>query len=993
MTDALRNTKRQVRLAICVLTILLGALSARLHSQRGSVEQVNGRDAVAGEVIVKFRSTPNRGMYEQLQRDADAEWLRPIGHAGAARLHSRSLDAATLAARLAARGDVVYVEPNYIVHAFVEPDDPLYPQLWGLAKIQAARAWDVSTGTTSHVVAIIDTGVDYTHPDLAANIWSAPSSFHVTIGGTTITCPAGSHGFNAITSTCDPMDDHKHGTHVAGTIGGVGNNGNGVAGVNWTTRLMAAKFLDASGSGSLGDAVDAIDFVIQTKQHFGAAADVRVLSNSWGGGPFSQALLDEINAANDAEMLFVAAAGNNGANTDISPTYPGSYNAPNVVAVLATDANDAKASFSNYGPTRVDLGAPGVGILSTVLGGGYDTFSGTSMATPHVSGAAALVLSQCSYDTAALKDALLDTVDPVPALASLTVTGGRLNVDSAVRTCVEAPSAPTGLTATGADGQVTLAWSTAFAALTYNVKRSTVQGGPYATVSSGVKGPHFVDTTIVNGTTYYYVVSSSNVVGESANSNEASATPKARPDLLISTLTVPSTAAPGATITFTVVTKNQGLGAANPTTTRFYLSRTPGIDANSWSLDPAQAIGSLAAGATSSASPTVTLPAVAIGTYFVIAKADADNVETETQEFNNTTARSIALGPDLIVTTSGPSSAAPGGTMTIADTVKNQGGAAADATTLRYYLSSDALFDSGDTPLSPTRAVPALPAGAANAGSTTLTIPPTTAAGTYFLFAKADADNVVTETQEGNNTAAKIIQIGGDLVVSAFTVPSNGGNGTTITVTDTTKNNGAAAVAASTTRFFFSPNLTFDSSDTPLDGSRPVPALAAGLTSTGQTTLTLPTGLAVGSYFVIAVADGDNAVPESVETNNATARAIAIGPDLTLTAVTVPFMVTAGSTISVNATVTNQGGDPAGASTLRFYLSNDLFFDAGDAPLADRAVLPLAGGASSVGSTSITIPAGKTPGTYYIIAVVDADGAVTESVETNNTRVSVISVK
>src|SRR5262249_38655108 len=196
-----------------------------------------------------------------------------------------------------------------------------------------------------------------------------------------------------------------------------------------------------------------------------------------------------------------------------------------------------------------------VAVLSTVIGGGYDTFSGTSMATPHVSGAAALVLSRCAYDTAALKDALLATVDPVPALASLTVTGGRLDVDSAIRSCVDAPASPTGLTATGGDGQVSLAWSGAFAALTYNVKRSTVSGGPYSTVSSGVKGTHFVDTTIVNGTTYYYVVSASNVVGESGNSNEADATPKARPDLLVPTLTVPSVSASGAAITVTVVTK------------------------------------------------------------------------------------------------------------------------------------------------------------------------------------------------------------------------------------------------------------------------------------------------------------------------------------------------------------------------------------------------------------------------------------------------------
>jgi subtilisin family serine protease len=303
------------------------------------------------------------------------------------------------------------------------------------------------------VVAVIDTGIDYTHPDLAANIWSAPAPFAVTIGGVSITCPAGSHGFNAIALTCDPMDDHNHGTHVSGTIGAAAGNGAGVVGVNWVTQLMGVKFLNASGSGTIADAINALDFVMQARQAFAATggADVRVLSNSWGGRSFSQALRDEIAATADADMLFVAAAGNDGFSNDILPTYPAGYDVDSIVAVAATSNTDGRAYFSNYGAASVDLGAPGVDILSTTIGNTYSFSSGTSMATPHVSGAAALVLSRCDLATAELRSTLLSTVQPVAALASMTATGGRLDVNSAIRSCMAPPAAPSGLTATGRD--------------------------------------------------------------------------------------------------------------------------------------------------------------------------------------------------------------------------------------------------------------------------------------------------------------------------------------------------------------------------------------------------------------------------------------------------------------------------------------------------------------------------------------------------------------
>jgi len=222
---------------------------------------------------------------------------------------------------------------------------------------------------------------------------------------------------------------------VSGTIGAIGNNGIGVAGVNWTTAIMALKFLDSSGSGSVSDAIDAIEFGLQAKQYFGTAANLRVLSNSWGGSGFSQALLNEINRANTADVLFVVAAGNAATNDDTALTYPASYNASNMITVAATSNMDSLASFSNYGPTTVHLGAPGVNILSTLPGSAYGYLSGTSMATPHVAGAAMLVLSACSLNTSGVKNALLANVDPVSSLGGVTVTGGRLNVNRAIHSC------------------------------------------------------------------------------------------------------------------------------------------------------------------------------------------------------------------------------------------------------------------------------------------------------------------------------------------------------------------------------------------------------------------------------------------------------------------------------------------------------------------------------------------------------------------------------
>jgi subtilisin family serine protease len=413
-----------------------------------STEAVQATPVPAGSgdhILVTFDRSVTGDSRQTLVADVAAGPLEPIG-LRSFRLPVRPGAAAAAVEALAAEPGLS-AEEDHRVSVTARPDDTFYSEQWALADtgqydytrqtfttpgadINAEAAWSVTTGSRDVVVGIVDSGIDLTHPDLVPNLWSNPGG----IGG----CPAGTHGYNVVWGNCVPVDAGAHGSHVAGIIGARGGNGVGVTGVNWNVSLMALRAGDATG-GETSDMVAAIHWAVEAKR---AGVNVRVLNASFGSGQFVQALYDEIAWAGANDILVVAAAGNGaddgfGDDVDLGPEYPCAFDLDNVVCVANTRGDDDLSEESNFGARSVDLAAPGTDILSTVPinSGSYGRMSGTSMATPFVTGAAALALSQGYLSVAQLKARLLAAVDPVPELAGVVRSGGRLDLCKVVAGC------------------------------------------------------------------------------------------------------------------------------------------------------------------------------------------------------------------------------------------------------------------------------------------------------------------------------------------------------------------------------------------------------------------------------------------------------------------------------------------------------------------------------------------------------------------------------
>jgi len=451
--------------AMVVLMLLVPALAGQARAA-GPVDAVASElerlPHVPGELLVQWTpgaSPANKGTARariggsRVERIVPERWRTPLDGGGELELLRLppGLAVADAVGRIERDAAVEFAEPNWIYSHQAASNDPYYTNgnLWGMYGdastpankygSQAAEAWAANGTDCSNVwVGIIDEGYMYAHADLAANAGTNPGE----IAGNNLDDDGNGYvddvfgwDFAGGNNTVFDGVADDHGTHVAGTIGAVGGNGAGVAGVCWQVKLMNAKFLGNAG-GTTANAIRAVDYFTDLKTRHGIG--LVATSNSWGGGGFSQGLMDAITRANAANILFVAAAGNSTYNCDVSACYPAAYSNPNVIAVAALDKNGALSSFSNYGATTIDLGAPGRAIYSTVpkrtqgvIISSYASYSGTSMATPHVSGAAALYAARNPGVTAAaIKAAILGATVPTPSLSGKTVTGGRLNVSN-----------------------------------------------------------------------------------------------------------------------------------------------------------------------------------------------------------------------------------------------------------------------------------------------------------------------------------------------------------------------------------------------------------------------------------------------------------------------------------------------------------------------------------------------------------------------------------
>jgi len=445
----LRNWQKQWKMRARIIQ------SEKRHEAINSIEAApyETRDFSPPEILVKFKTGVSEerikdiaiGLHDRVEDEIEAvPGLDAIDD-----LDDQSAE--TVAAQYRGLPEVEYAEAvfdigldDYAAGAAgtpILPSDPRFTEQWALANdgsrggtkgadISATLAWAVTTGSENVVVAVLDSGVDYTHSDLAGNIWVRPASVRP-YQDRDLGTIQDEHGYNALENAADPMDDNGHGTHCAGIIGAEGGNDIGITGVNWKVRLMPLKFMNAGGYGTTKDAIEAINYVIDRKK---AGVNVRVISASWGSTQKSRALEDVIRKAYEADILFVAASGNATTNNDRTPHYPSSYNVPNVISVAALDRNDSLASFSNYGVKSVAIAAPGVDILSTWLGDEYEEKSGTSMATPVVAGVAALIAANNPKITVDdLKKRVLASVDPLDSLKGKTTTGGRINAAKALK--------------------------------------------------------------------------------------------------------------------------------------------------------------------------------------------------------------------------------------------------------------------------------------------------------------------------------------------------------------------------------------------------------------------------------------------------------------------------------------------------------------------------------------------------------------------------------
>ena len=508
--------KAQIRFLI-VLTFAL-AVSGGLGFKSTAYADLKNTSFAPGEILVKFKGAVPTQINESDLVRKGIRSLKRLDEKGVHRVKLEpDISVAEAQALLSQDPEVEYAEPNYYRHLALDPNDPSYPSQWNLPIINAPTAWNAATDCAATPVAVIDSGVDYEHTDLAANIWSNLAD----AAGDGVDNDGNGYiddtmGWDFVADDNDPMDENGHSTHVAGTIAAVGDNGQGVAGLCWSGQIMALRTFDAEGNGTVADVIEAMQYA-RTK-------GARVVNASYAGADFSQAEYDEISLLNDSGILMIVAAGNEGADNDGLPSYPASYDLPNIIAVAATDRNDRLASFSNFGAATVHVAAPGDSIFSTYVNNDYAFGSGTSMAGPHVSGLAALVWNtNPGLAASQVRARILDGVDRLSDLSGKILTAGRLN---AYNSLLNIPAPPSRFAISGAsDSQIVLGWDGNYSnAVSVKIERQESAEGAFAEIARVAPGASvYRDTGVQASRTYSYRARANNGQNDSVYTSEISA--------------------------------------------------------------------------------------------------------------------------------------------------------------------------------------------------------------------------------------------------------------------------------------------------------------------------------------------------------------------------------------------------------------------------------------------------------------------------------------
>jgi subtilisin family serine protease len=480
---------------------------------------LRNRPYASGEILVKFKNTVRLSANEFDRARLGIRSLKQLDEKGVHRVQLEpGISVAEAQALLSQDPEVEYAEPNYYRHLALDPNDPSYPLQWNLPVINAPTAWNAATDCAATPVAVIDSGVDYEHTDLAANIWVNSAD----AAGDGVDNDGNGYiddtmGWDFVADDNDPMDENGHSTHVAGTIAAVGDNGQGVAGLCWDGQIMALRAFDAEGNGTVADVIEGM--------RYARMKGARVVNASYAGANFSQAEYDEISLLNDSGILMVVAAGNEGADNDRVPSYPAGYDLPNIIAVAATDRNERLASFSNFGAATVHVSAPGDSIFSTYVNNDYAFGSGTSMAGPHVSGLAALVWNtNPGLAASQVKARILDGVDRLADLSGKIFTAGRINVYNSL---LKIPAPPSRFAVSGAsDRQIVLGWDGNYSdAVSVKIERRESAEGVFAEIALVAPGASvYRDTGVQTSRTYSYRARAYNGSNDSVYTSEISAT-------------------------------------------------------------------------------------------------------------------------------------------------------------------------------------------------------------------------------------------------------------------------------------------------------------------------------------------------------------------------------------------------------------------------------------------------------------------------------------